>query len=49
MEKEALRQEIEKLINKIAQEEKYNKDSGSLSFLYYQLYELQNRLKLMSK
>lgn len=49
VEKEELRKEIEKLLDEIKTEREFNEDSGNLSFLYYQLYELQNRLELMSK
>lgn len=43
--KEELRQEIEKVLDEIAIEERINKDSGNLSFLYYQLWSLQKELE----
>lgn len=48
-EKEKIRQEIESLLEEIKLEKSFNADSGSLSFLYYQLYQLQSRLETLSK
>ena len=44
-EKEKTLQEIEKLLDTIKLEESFNKNSGSLSFLYYQLWMLQAKLE----
>ena len=43
--KEKLEKEIEYLKDSIKTEESINKDSGNLSFLYYQLHELEDELK----
>ena len=47
--KEELIKEIEKLLDEIELEKSFNENSGNLSFMYYQLWDLQNRLKLMEK
>lgn len=42
--KEQIEKDIDSQKRKIALEESFNKDSGNLSFLYWQLYELEKEL-----
>lgn len=43
--KEQIEKEIDNIRESIKFEESINKDSGELSFLYYQLHELEERVK----
>lgn len=45
--KEELRKEIESLLDDIKLEKSFNENSGNLSFLYYQLWQLQKELEKM--
>ena len=47
--REQIRKKIEKVLNQIEREKSFNSDSGSLSFLYYQLWTLQKELEVASK
>ena len=42
--KEEIKKDIDSQKRKIALEESFNKDSGNLSFLYWQLHELEREL-----
>lgn len=44
MNKEELKKEIEKVKESIETEKSFNSNSGNLSFLYYQLHELEREL-----
>lgn len=48
-EKEKLRKEIEDLIDQIATERSFNENKGTISFLQYQLWYAQKKLKEMDE
>lgn len=47
--KEELRKEIENLLEEIELEKSFDENSDDLSFLYWQLYDLQNKLYDLEK
>lgn len=46
---EEVEKEIECQEKAIAEEKKYNENSGELSFMYWQLYELRKELEELKK
>ena len=47
--KEVIKKEIEEQKRRIKLEESFNEDSGELSFLYWQLSQLEKELKEVEK